>query len=73
MNTTYEKRGMGKKTSKRKPPAKKQRGKVDTEFTCPFCNHDKSCIVTLYVHNDTSEDKKDVPSTDRMSHSLCSP
>jgi transcription elongation factor Elf1 len=39
---------MGRRKSKRKAPTKKN-GIVplDTMFTCPFCNHEKSCEVKL--------------------------
>ena len=41
---------MGRRKSKRKaPPKKKMTGPLDTQFTCPFCNHEKSCEVKLYV------------------------
>ena len=38
---------MGRRKSKRKPPPKKMTGTLETEFTCPFCNHDKSCEVKM--------------------------
>ncbi|TNN40718.1 Transcription elongation factor 1 [Liparis tanakae] len=35
---------MGRRKSKRKPPPKKKMtGNLDVQFTCPFCNHEKSC------------------------------
>ncbi|KAM7419064.1 hypothetical protein PAMA_016262 [Pampus argenteus] len=35
---------MGRRKSKRKPPPKKKMtGDLETQFTCPFCNHEKSC------------------------------
>ncbi|TNN83669.1 Transcription elongation factor 1 [Liparis tanakae] len=34
---------MGRRKSKRKPPPKKKlTGDLDSQFTCPFCNHEKS-------------------------------
>lgn len=43
-------REMGKRKSKRKaPPKRKATGPLDTLFTCPFCNHEKSCEVKMYV------------------------
>ena len=40
---------MGRRKSKRKPPPKKRlTGDLDTQFTCPFCNHEKSCDVKMY-------------------------
>ncbi|CAI8012861.1 Transcription elongation factor 1 homolog [Geodia barretti] len=39
---------MGRRKSKRKaPPKKRMTGPLDTQFTCPFCNHEKSCEVKL--------------------------
>lgn len=41
---------MGRRKSKRKaPPKKKMTGDLDTQFTCPFCNHEKSCDVKMYL------------------------
>lgn len=41
---------MGRRKSKRKPPPKKKMtGDLETQFTCPFCNHEKSCDVKMYV------------------------
>lgn len=50
---------MGRRKSKRKPPPKKKMtGDLETQFTCPFCNHEKSCDVKMYVH---LSDKRTVP------------
>uniref|UniRef100_A0A3Q3EQJ8 Transcription elongation factor 1 homolog n=1 Tax=Labrus bergylta TaxID=56723 RepID=A0A3Q3EQJ8_9LABR len=39
---------MGRRKSKRKPPPKKKMtGNLDVQFTCPFCNHEKSCDVKM--------------------------
>uniref|UniRef100_A0A3P8W452 Transcription elongation factor 1 homolog n=1 Tax=Cynoglossus semilaevis TaxID=244447 RepID=A0A3P8W452_CYNSE len=39
---------MGRRKSKRKPPPKKKMtGDLDTQFTCPFCNHEKACDVKM--------------------------
>ncbi|XP_071656698.1 transcription elongation factor 1 homolog isoform X1 [Patagioenas fasciata] len=39
---------MGRRKSKRKPPPKKKvTGTLETQFTCPFCNHEKSCDVKM--------------------------
>lgn len=38
---------MAKRKAKTKAPAKKVRPKLDTAFTCPFCN-----AGTLHVHSD---------------------
>lgn len=41
---------MARRKSKRKPPPKKKMtGNLDTQFTCPFCNHEKSCDVKMWV------------------------
>ena len=43
-------RNMGRRKSKRKPPPKKKMtGPLDQQFTCPFCNHEKSCEVKMWV------------------------
>jgi len=39
---------MGKRKSKRKAPTKaKAVQPLDTQFNCPFCNHERSCEVKL--------------------------
>jgi len=39
---------MGRRRSKRKaPPKKKIIGTLETQFNCPFCNHEKSCDVKM--------------------------
>ncbi|KAH1176087.1 hypothetical protein KIL84_020821 [Mauremys mutica] len=41
---------MGRRKSKRKPPPKKKMtGTLETQFTCPFCNHEKSCDVKICI------------------------
>lgn len=46
----YSRDKMGRRKSKRKPPPKKKMtGNLDTQFTCPFCNHEKSCDVKMWV------------------------
>lgn len=41
---------MGRKKSKRQAPVRKKNIiPLDTQFTCPFCNHEKSCEVKMYV------------------------
>ncbi|KAK1878212.1 Transcription elongation factor 1 like [Dissostichus eleginoides] len=48
---------MGRRKSKRKPPPKKKMtGNLDVQFTCPFCNHEKSCDVKMPVN--MTENKK---------------
>jgi len=39
---------MGKRKSKRKPEARKKNIEpLDSQFDCPFCNHEKSCEVKM--------------------------
>ncbi|KAI0984550.1 hypothetical protein GJ496_007785 [Pomphorhynchus laevis] len=40
---------MAKRKSKRSKPttSKKLTSPLDTIFTCPFCNHERSCEVTI--------------------------
>ncbi|XP_072023673.1 transcription elongation factor 1 homolog [Amphiura filiformis] len=38
---------MGRRRSKRKPPAKKKTLGLEAQFTCPFCNHEKACEVKM--------------------------
>ncbi|OBS77859.1 hypothetical protein A6R68_19751 [Neotoma lepida] len=39
---------MGRSKSKWKPPLKKRMTDIlETQFTCPFCNHKKSCDVKM--------------------------
>ena len=39
---------MGKRKAKRKaPPKKRFIEKLDTQFNCPFCNHERSCEVKM--------------------------
>uniref|UniRef100_A0A0E0LNP4 Transcription elongation factor 1 homolog n=1 Tax=Oryza punctata TaxID=4537 RepID=A0A0E0LNP4_ORYPU len=42
---------MGKRKSAAKPPPKKRMDKLDTVFSCPFCNHGSSveCRISHYV------------------------
>ena len=41
---------MGKRKSKRAAPTKaKMIQPLDTQFDCPFCNHEKVCEVKMYV------------------------
>ncbi|KAL1290219.1 hypothetical protein AAHE18_20G113500 [Arachis hypogaea] len=36
---------MGKRKSSTKPPSKKRMAKLDTVFSCPFCNHGNSNLI----------------------------
>lgn len=38
---------MGKRKGGSKPPPKKARAKLDTLFSCPFCNSSKSVSVNF--------------------------
>ncbi|CAO2642889.1 Transcription elongation factor 1 homolog [Lemmus lemmus] len=39
---------MGRRKCKRKPlPKRKMTSTLDTQFSCPFCNHEKSCDVKM--------------------------
>ncbi|XP_034482663.1 transcription elongation factor 1 homolog [Drosophila innubila] len=39
---------MGRRKSKRKPPPRRKLIKnMEKQFNCPFCNHEKSCEVSL--------------------------
>ncbi|ODN01245.1 Transcription elongation factor 1 [Orchesella cincta] len=39
---------MGKRKSRKKPPAKARSIQpLDTQFNCPFCNHESSCEVKM--------------------------
>ncbi|XP_055349314.1 transcription elongation factor 1 homolog [Paramacrobiotus metropolitanus] len=52
---------MGKRKSKRKPPAKrKQLENLATMFNCPFCNHERSCEVKLDRERNTGTVKCNV-------------
>mmetsp|Transcript_38176 Transcript_38176/g.107872 ORF Transcript_38176/g.107872 Transcript_38176/m.107872 type:complete len:83 (+) Transcript_38176:311-559(+) len=47
---------MGKRKSSKPPPAKKK-AKLDKQFTCPFCNHEKSVNVKLDYKSKRGEAK----------------
>lgn len=39
---------MGRRKAKNKPPPKRKNiTPLDTQFNCPFCNHEKSCEVKM--------------------------
>jgi transcription elongation factor Elf1 len=39
---------MGRRKSKRGPPPKRKNlTALDTQFNCPFCNHERSCEVKM--------------------------
>ncbi|EGW34082.1 uncharacterized protein SPAPADRAFT_135141 [Spathaspora passalidarum NRRL Y-27907] len=42
---------MGKRKSSAKKPVKKIKQTLDTQFTCLFCNHEKSVICTIDKKN----------------------
>ncbi|XP_020975159.1 transcription elongation factor 1 homolog isoform X1 [Arachis ipaensis] len=43
--------GMGKRKAKSKPPPKKRMDKLDTVFSCPFCNHGTSVECRIDMKN----------------------
>lgn len=46
---------MGRRKSKRKPPTKRKAIQpLDTQFNCPFCNHEKSCEVKMDKSRNTA-------------------
>lgn len=42
---------MGKRKSRAKPPPKKRMDKLDTVFSCPFCNHGSSVECRIDLKN----------------------
>ncbi|XP_038896920.1 transcription elongation factor 1 homolog [Benincasa hispida] len=42
---------MGKRKSRAKPPPKKRMDKLDTVFSCPFCNHGTSVECRIDLKN----------------------
>ncbi|KAL7186254.1 hypothetical protein ACSBR2_028075 [Camellia fascicularis] len=42
---------MGKRKSRAKPPPKKRMDKLDTVFSCPFCNHGSSVECHIDMKN----------------------
>ncbi|XP_061037461.1 transcription elongation factor 1 homolog [Eubalaena glacialis] len=36
-----------RKSKQKPPPKKKMTGSLDAQFTCPFCNHKKSCDMKM--------------------------
>ncbi|KAI4333619.1 hypothetical protein L6164_018403 [Bauhinia variegata] len=42
---------MAKRKSRKKPPPKKRMNKLETVFTCPFCNHGSSVECRLDTKN----------------------
>ncbi|XP_073312031.1 transcription elongation factor 1 homolog isoform X2 [Primulina huaijiensis] len=42
---------MGKRKSTAKPPPKKRMDKLDTVFSCPFCNHGTSVDCRIDMKN----------------------
>mmetsp|Transcript_34131 Transcript_34131/g.60948 ORF Transcript_34131/g.60948 Transcript_34131/m.60948 type:complete len:84 (+) Transcript_34131:495-746(+) len=47
---------MGKRKSSKPPPPKKK-AKMETTFTCPFCNHEKSIQVKMMFKTKRAEAK----------------
>ncbi|KAM7492560.1 hypothetical protein LguiA_035481 [Lonicera macranthoides] len=42
---------MGKRKSRAKPPPRKRMDKLDTVFSCPFCNHGSSVECRIDMKN----------------------
>ncbi len=56
---------MGRRKSSRKPaPKKKLLQPLEKVFTCPFCNHEKSCDVKMELEKNTAYIKCNVCSED---------
>ncbi len=56
---------MGRRKSKRKaPPKRKLTSPLDKLFTCPFCNHEKSCDVKMDKNKNTAHIRCSVCSED---------
>jgi transcription elongation factor Elf1 len=56
---------MGRRKSNRKPaPKKKLLQPLEKVFTCPFCNHEKSCDVKMELEKNTAYIKCNVCSED---------
>lgn len=56
---------MARRKSKRKPPPKKKNIEpLDVMFTCPFCNHEKSCDVKMETAKNVATIKCNVCSED---------
>lgn len=44
----FSREEMGRRKAKNKPPPKRKAIQpLDTQFNCPFCNHEKSCEVKM--------------------------
>ena len=56
---------MGRRKSKRKAPAKRKLiTPLEKVFTCPFCNHEKSCDVKMDLDKNTAHIRCGVCSED---------
>lgn len=56
---------MGRRKSKRKAPAKRKLTQpLEKVFTCPFCNHEKSCDVKMELEKNTAHIRCTVCSED---------
>ncbi len=56
---------MGRRKSKRKAPTKRKLIQpLEKVFTCPFCNHEKSCDVKMELDKNTAHIKCGVCSED---------
>ncbi|RNA44061.1 transcription elongation factor 1 -like [Brachionus plicatilis] len=56
---------MARRKSKRKaPPKRKMTQPLEKVFTCPFCNHEKSCDVKMELDKNTAHIRCTVCSED---------
>lgn len=56
---------MARRKSKRKaPPKRKMTQPLEKVFTCPFCNHEKSCDVKMELDKNTAQIRCSVCSED---------
>lgn len=56
---------MGRRKSKRKaPPKRRLTQPLEKVFTCPFCNHEKSCDVKMELDKNTAHIRCTVCSED---------
>ena len=63
---------MGRRKSSRKaPPKRKMIQPLDKNFTCPFCNHEKSCDVKMDYEKKTAHIRCTVCSEDYQSVINC--
>ena len=63
---------MARRKSKRKPPPKKKGIEpLEVTFTCPFCNHEKSCDVKMERDKNVGTIRCNVCSEDYQTNINC--